>query len=370
MNVYTERALQIHADLPVVDGHNDLPWRIRTEAGGALDVVDPSEPLPGFHTDIGRMMEGGVGVQFWSVYVPATIDDPFGETLRQIGLVEAMVRRDDRLRPARTAEEAAQVRAGGRIASLLGAEGGHSIDGSLDNLARLAEHGVRYMTLTHSDTTTWADSATDQPRHGGLSDFGRQVVAAMNQLGMMVDLSHVSVATMRDALDASEAPVIASHSNAHAIAPHPRNIPDDVLAAIGQGGGVVMAVFFPGFVVPATAARMEGLFERWRRLCCDLDDERAVAAEMARIESELALDLGSVSDVVDHIEHIADVAGIDAVGLGSDFDGMTLAPAGLEDVSCYPAITDELLRRGWPEPDIRKVLGDNTRRVLAATERP
>ncbi len=363
-------ARRIHADLPVVDGHNDLPWALRIRAAGDLDAADPRGPLPDFHTDVPRLLTGGVGAQFWSVYVPADIPNPFAETLAQIDLVQRMAARDDRLVMARTAADVAHIRARGRIACLLGAEGGHSIEGSLEKLATLAGRGVRYMTLTHSDTLPWADSATDDARHGGLTEFGRDVVREMNRLGMLVDLSHVSVGTMRAALEVSAAPVIASHSNAAALAPHPRNIPDDVLAEIGRRGGVVMAVFFPGFVVEATAQTLLEMFDAWRRVRAEkAGDEAAIQDEMDRIESGLAVDRGTVADVVDHIEHIAEVAGVDAVGLGSDFDGMTMTPVGLEDVSCYPAITEELLRRGWGETEIRKVLGENTLRVLASAER-
>ena len=363
--MYSDHARRIHATSPVVDGHNDLPWKIRTHAAGDLDQADPRNHIAGFHTDVPRMLEGGVGAQLWSVYVPPGIQNPFAQTMAQIDLVEAMTARDDRLEPARTGSEARAIRDQGKIASLMGAEGGHSIENSLDNLATLAERGVRYMTLTHSDTLEWADSATDEATHGGLTAFGRDVVREMNHLGMLVDLSHVSAETMRDALDASTAPVIASHSNAYALAPHPRNMPDDVLREIGDRGGVVMAVFFPGFVVPETARRMVDLFDEWReiRARCG-DDEAAIAAEIECRDAELDLDRGAVSDVVDHIEYIAEVAGIDAVGLGSDFDGMNLAPVGLEDASRYPAITDELLRRGWSEANIRKVLGENSLRVL------
>ena len=369
MGTFSTQAQRIHANLPVVDGHNDLAWKLRTDAGGDLDAADPSGALSGYHTDIPRMLEGGVGGQFWSVYAPADIPEPFERTIDQIALVEAMAARDPRLELARTAADVRRIRAEGHIASLMGAEGGHSIEGSLEHLEVLFTRGVRYLTLTHSDTLPWADSATDDPQHGGLTDFGRSVVQQMNRLGMLVDLSHVSADTMRDALAASSAPVIASHSNAAALAPHPRNIPDDVLREIGRGGGVVMAVFFPGFVVAETAAAMEEMFGTWRRIRVELaGDEAAIAAEMERIEGSLDLDVGGVGDVVDHIEYIAGVAGIDAVGLGSDFDGMTLAPVGLEDVSCYPAITDELLRRSWAEPDIRKVLGENSLRVLEAAE--
>lgn len=361
----SEAARSIHKSLPVVDGHNDLPWKIRTEADGDLDRADPSDHLNGFHTDIPRMLEGGVGAQFWSVYVPCGVAHPYAATLAQVELVEEMIRHDDRLEYAWSGSEARAIRDRGHIASLMGAEGGHSIENSIVKLHSLAERGVRYMTLTHSDTLDWADSATDEAIHGGLTSFGRDVVREMNRLGMLVDISHVSVATMRDALDASAAPVIASHSNARALAPHSRNIPDDVLREIGDRGGVVMAVFFSGFVVPETARQMAEMFDVAREVRDRLgDDEPAIAAELERREAELTLDPGDVSHLVDHIEHIAEVAGIDAVGLGSDFDGMTTVPVGIEDVSCYPTITTELLRRGWSEPNIRKVLGENSLRVL------
>ncbi len=365
MSEWVEAAQRIHRSLPVVDGHNDLLWRIRVTAGGDLDEADPRRSLPDFHTDIPRMLAGGVGAQLWSVYVPAAIADPFRQTMAQVELLERMVARDDRLELARTGREAAAIRDGGRIASLLGAEGGHSIESSFDKLHALAACGVRYLTLTHSDTHEWADSATDQAIHGGLTPFGRDVVREMNRIGMLVDLAHVSADTMRDVLDVSEAPVIASHSNAYARAPHPRNIPDDVLREIGQRGGVVMAVFFPGFVVPETAAQMIDLFALWREVRAEVgDDEAAIAAEIERREGGLDFDHGTVADVVNHIEYIAEVAGLHAVGLGSDFDGMTMAPVGLEDVSCYPGITEELLRRGWHESDIRLILGENSLRVL------
>ena len=366
-DLYSAAARAIHRDLPVMDGHNDLPWRLRTLVDADLSILDPSGPLPHLHTDIGRMLEGGVGAQWWSVYVPADVANPFDATLRQVEVVESLVAHDDRLALARTAADVRRIRSSGRIASLMGAEGGHAIEGSLDKLRQLAERGVGYMTLTHSDTLPWADSATDESLHGGLTDFGMSVVREMNRLGMLVDISHVSTDTMRDALEASNAPVIASHSNAAALAPHPRNVPDDVLATVGQRGGVIMAVFFPGFVVAETAKAMVGMFDRWRQIRIELaGDEAAVEERMEEIESEMKLDHGTVATVVDHIEHIAEVAGVDSVGLGSDFDGMTMAPVGLEDVSCYPAITDELLGRSWSEGDIRKVLGANALRVLEA----
>lgn len=362
---YSARALRIHADLPVFDGHNDLPWQLRVRVDGDLSRLDPSSPLPELHTDIPRLLAGGVGAQWWSVYVPADSPHPFEATLGQIDIVDALVDADERLEHARTAADVRRCKASSRIASLMGAEGGHSIEGSLDKLRHLADRGVGYMTLTHSDTLPWADSATDTAHNGGLTDLGREVVRTMNHIGMLVDISHVSADTMRDALAVSQAPVMASHSNAAALVPHPRNVPDDVLAEIGRRGGIVMAVFFPGFVVAETAAAMLEMFSTWRRIREELaGDEAAIEARMAEIETGLDLDLGTAASVVDHIEHIAEVAGVDAVGLGSDFDGMTMTPHGLEDVSCYPAITDELLRRNWSESDIRKVLGDNMLRVL------
>lgn len=361
----SEAATRIHENNPVVDGHNDLPWKLQTFADGDLDQLDPRGDLPEFHTDIPRLLTGGVGAQLWSVYVPADVDGPFARTLAQVDLVERMVERDERLALARTGSEARTIRDSGQIASLLGAEGGHSIENSLDNLHVLAERGVRYLTLTHSDTIDWADSATDEPRHGGLTPFGLDVVHEMNRIGMLVDLSHVSVDTMRDALDATESPVIASHSNSYALAPHPRNIPDDILQAIGDGGGVIMVVFFSGFVVAETARQMTRMFDELRRLRGELaGDEAAIDTGLDRLQRRQDLDRGTVADVVNHIEHIAEVAGIDAVGIGSDFDGTFLTPQGLEDVSCYPAITDELLIRGWAEHEIRKVLGENSLRVL------
>lgn len=364
-----ERALRIHETLPVVDGHNDLPWALRTEAGGDLDAADPSGHLPGFHTDIPRLAAGGVGGQFWSVYVPADHPEPFAATTEQIELTMSMIERCERLEPAVTASDVRTIRASGKIASLLGAEGGHSIEGSLDKLRELRRRGVRYMTLTHTDTTPWADSATDERVHGGLTEFGRSVVREMNRIGMLVDISHVSEETMRHAIATSAAPVMASHSNARALAPHPRNIPDDVLESIGRTGGVVMAVFFPGFVVANTARTMAGLYDVWREVRVRLaGDERAITAEFDRIDRELDVDCGTSADVCDHIEYIVDRAGIDAVGIGSDYDGMSLVPGDMPDVSSYPALTAELLRRGWSEGDVRKLLGENILRVLDAAD--
>ena len=362
-------AHRIHRDLPVVDGHNDLPWAIRTRAGGALDVADPRTRLDGYHTDFPRLREGGVGAQFWSVYVPAWSRSPLSETVEQIDLVRRMsAMAPEWTELAVSSDDVDRIRASGRVAGLLGAEGGHSIENSLPALRALGDLGVRYMTLTHMDTIDWADSATDEPRHGGLTGFGRDVVREMNRIAMLVDISHVSVDTMWDALEVSTAPVVASHSSTAALASHPRNIPDDVLEAIGRSGGVVMINFYPGFLIAESAEKSLDLFAEARRLHAELNDDGAVEEAMRRMAEDDPMEPGSVTDVVDHIEHAVRVAGVDHVGFGSDFDGIDVVPAGLEDVSCYPNITAELLGRGWDEQAIRKVLGENALRVLRDAE--
>jgi membrane dipeptidase len=366
-----DRAATIHADLPVVDGHNDLPWEIRVRAGGSLADADPRLHLDGYHTDFPRMIDGGVGAQFWSVYVPAWSDSPLAATHRQIDLVEEMTASAPEVTAlAGSAEHARAIRRSGRIAGLIGAEGGHTIENSLEALEGLHERGVRYMTLTHADANDWADSATDEARHGGLTDFGVAVVAEMNRLGMLVDISHVSDQTMRRAIEVSRAPVIASHSSAFAIASHPRNVTDEVIEMVAAAGGVVMVTFVPAFIVEATARAALGMFDERRRLRAQFapDDEAGYAAAAREKFGIADLDRGTVSDVVDHIEHVARVGGVDHAGIGGDFDGVETTPVGLEDVSCYPAITAELLTRGWAEADIRKVLGENVLRALAAAE--
>ncbi|MEA2010776.1 MAG: dipeptidase [Actinomycetota bacterium] len=362
------RARTIHADLPVVDGHNDLPWELRKRSGSDLDLADPCAALDGYHTDVPRLAAGGVGAQFWSVFVPAWDPAPLRTTIEQIDLVRRMTDRCSRLAHADSAADVARARARGLTASLMGAEGGHSIENSLAALRTLRRLGVRYMTLTHADTNDWADSATDDPRHGGLTDFGEDVVREMNRIGMIVDISHVSADTMRHALSVSDRPLMASHSGAFALAPHARNIPDDVLGLVRENGGVVMAVFYTAFVGRAAAKKAAGRLALARELMKELGDEDAVNAELARRLATDPFPDVTVSDVVDHIEYIAEVAGIDHVGIGSDFDGVDALPIGLEDVSTYPKITVELLRRGWDEPSIRKVLGENALRVLAAND--
>lgn len=365
------RARAIHDSLPVVDGHNDLPWEIRTRASGSLSIADPRVALPGFQTDFPRMRQGGVGVQFWSVYVPAWSRRPRVDTHAQIDLVEAMTAAAPEW-TALAADTAAarRIRDAGRLAGMIGVEGGHSIEDSLGAIAGFHERGARYLTLTHADTIAWADSATDAARHGGLTDFGRAVVAELNRVGMLVDISHVSADTMRQAVEASRAPVIASHSSAFALAPHPRNVPDDVIEMVAAGGGVVMVTFVPSFLVRGTAVHAVGMFEERRRLRAEFapEDEAGYAAAARKRFGSVDIDRGSVTDVADHIEHIARVGGVDHVGIGSDFDGIDLTPEGLEDVSCFPAITAELLTRDWSEDAVRKVLGENALRALAAAE--
>lgn len=365
----SEQAANIHASMPVVDGHNDLPWALRVRASSDLSNADPSQTLDGYHTDGPRLRSGGVGAQFWSVFVPAWQQDPFDSVIEQIDLVESMIRNDpSHLEAAVGFESVLAIRDRGKTASLLGAEGGHAIENDLGKLTVLRERGVRYMTLTHGDTIDWADSATDVPKHGGLTNFGRDVVSRMNELGMIVDISHVSDDTMRDAIDVSDRPVMASHSGARVIASHARNVPDDVLQLVAANGGVVMVNFFPPFVVESAAQQMARMFSDARNLRPDFDTELEYEDEVNRLFAEAITDRGTVGSVVDHIEHVVSVAGVDHVGLGSDFDGIPTTPVGLEDVSTYPAITSELLARDWSVPDIRKALGQNALRVLAAND--
>lgn len=368
----SDEARRIHAAALLIDGHNDLPWRLRELHGGALDKCDIAEPQPKLHTDLPRLRQGGVGGQFWSVYVPAETDrtgTALRDTLEQIDLVHRLIARyPDTLELALTADDIERIHGEGKIASLIGVEGGHSIQASLGALRQLYKLGARYMTLTHGDTLSWADSATDEPRHGGLTEFGEEVVREMNRLGMLVDISHVSPDTMRDALRISRAPVIASHSSACAVAPHPRNVPDDVLKLVAENGGVVMVNFFSGFIVPESA-RAAAEFTAFRRELKAKHTEQAdFEAAVERWQREHPLAAGTVHTVVDHIDHIVKVAGVDHVGLGSDFDGVPRLPEQLQDVSCFPYITQELLNRSYTEAQIRQILGGNVLRALRGAE--
>ncbi|GLW74422.1 dipeptidase [Kitasatospora phosalacinea] len=368
-----DRARAVLRTTPVVDGHNDLPWAMRAQAGYDLDAVDlTADQSHRLHTDLGRLRAGGVGAQFWSVFVPAELsgDGAVSATLEQVDFVKAMTaRHPEHLRLALTADEVEAARAEGRIASLMGAEGGHSINSSLATLRALYDLGVRYLTLTHNSNVPWADSATDEPVHGGLSAFGEEVVREMNRLGMLVDLSHVSADTMRDALRVSEAPVIFSHSSARAVCDHPRNVPDDVLAELPANGGVAMVTFVPKFVLPAaiewTLAADANMAARGFH---PLETTPEAMAVQRAYEAEHPRPVATAATVADHLDHVREVAGIDHVGLGGDYDGTAFTPSGLEDVSGYPVLVAELLRRGWSEADLAKLSWHNALRVLRGAE--
>jgi membrane dipeptidase len=353
----------------VVDGHNDLPWAMR-KVGYDFTVVDIAQPQPQLHTDLPRLRAGGVGAQFWSVFVPCSLvgENAVTATLEQIDAVYDMIQRYVSDLALVTSAEGlrATLEDPYLIGSLMGAEGGHSINNSLGTLRTLYRLGVRYLTLTHNENTDWADSATDEPVHGGLTAFGREVVAEMNRMGMLVDLSHVAPSTMHDALAVTEAPVIFSHSSARAVCDHPRNVPDDVLTELAGNGGVCMATFVPHFVSPTARA--------WAV-------EAQAAAEAAGVDSRdlAALDAfwasypepqpaATMEDVVAHLEHLREVAGVEHVGLGGDYDGVTSLPVGLEDVSTYPALLDALRARSWSESDLAALTSGNITRVLSDAE--
>lgn len=368
----TDEARAIHRRALLIDGHNDLPWQVRDRFGGSLAKCDIARPQPSLHTDIARLRAGGVGAQFWSVYVPAETDrtgTALRDTLEQIDLVHQIVAQyPETFELARSADDITRIHAAGKIASLIGVEGGHSIQGSLGALRQLYALGARYMTLTHGDTLAWADSATDEPRHGGLAPFGEEVVREMNRLGMLVDISHVSAETMHDALRVSRAPVIASHSSAYGVAPHPRNVPDDVLKLVADNGGVIMVNFFSGFVVPEAARRRAEFGQVRRELKQQYPEAADYEAAVRRWEDAHPLTPGTLHTVVDHIDHIVRVAGINHVGIGSDFDGVSMLPEQLDDVSCYPYITQELLNRGYDEAAIDQILGGNLLRAFREAE--
>ncbi len=366
-----ERARALLARHPVVDGHNDLAWAVRELAGYDFGRADVAVARPELQTDIPRLRAGGVGAQFWSVYVPAKLqgDHAVSATLEQIDAVRAMVARyGDAFALATTAGGVERAVAAGRIASLLGAEGGHSIDCSLATLRMLFALGVRYLTLTHNDNVPWADSATDEPGCGGLTRFGEEVVREMNRLGMLVDLSHVAPATMRAALGVSEAPVIFSHSSARALCDVPRNVPDEVLGRLGANGGVCMVTFVPMFVSPRCAAWWAEACEHLTALGVDPDEDaaaRPVVQEWARGHPRPD---ATVADVADHVEHVREAAGLDHAGLGGDYDGVDFQPLGLEDVSGYPRLVVELLDRGWSDAEVAKLTWGNALRVLRDAE--
>jgi membrane dipeptidase len=369
------RARRILERTPLIDGHNDLPWALRENHGNdpyAVDLAANLDASTDLHTDIPRLRAGGVGGQFWSVYVPATLapTEAARETFEQIDTVKRIVAaHPDAFELATTAADVERIHRRGRIASLIGMEGGYSIDDSLGLLREFFDAGARYITLTHSRTTTWADSATDAPKWGGLSPFGEQVVREMNRLGMMVDLSHVSEETMLDAMRVSDAPVIFSHSSARAVTAHPRNVPDSVLRLMPEDGGVVMVTFVPGFVSETVRAwNAARAAEDARLKSLNPGDPKAVSDGLAAWQAAHPIPTATIADVVAHIQHVRDVAGIDHVGLGGDFDGVDALPVGLEGVDGYPRLLAALMAKGWTEADIRKLAGENVLRVMRAVE--
>ncbi|MBT2472602.1 dipeptidase [Streptomyces sp. ISL-66] len=370
---HLDAARELLAEHPVVDGHNDLPWALRQSVRYDLDRRDiAADQSAHLHTDIPRLRAGGVGAQFWSVYVRSDYagDEAVSATLEQIDAVAQLIERYPRdLVRALTADDMEAARAEGRIASLMGAEGGHSINNSLATLRALYRLGVRYMTLTHNDTIDWADSATDEPRHGGLNDFGREVVREMNRVGMLVDLSHVAATTMRDALAVSVAPVIFSHSSARAVCDHVRNIPDDVLELLPANGGVAMATFVPKFVLPTAVEWTLAADENLRAHGFHHLDTTPGAMELHRaFEAARPRPLATAATVADHLDHMREVAGVDHIGIGGDYDGTAFTPAGLDDVAGYPNLIAELLARGWSKADLAKLTWSNAVRVLRDAE--
>ncbi|RSS57737.1 membrane dipeptidase, partial [Streptomyces sp. WAC07061] len=367
------QARELLTEYPVVDGHNDLPWALRQQVRYDLDRRDiAGDQSDHLHTDLPRLRAGGVGAQFWSVYVRSDYsgDEAVSATLEQIDAVGQLITRyPDSLVRALTADDMEAARAEGRIASLMGAEGGHSINNSLATLRALHQLGVRYMTLTHNDTIDWADSATDEPRHGGLTGFGREVVREMNRIGMLVDLSHVAATTMRDALDTSRAPVIFSHSSARAVCDHPRNVPDDVLERLPGNGGVAMATFVPKFILPAAVEWTLAADENLRAHGLHhLDTTPEAMALHREFEAARPRPVATAATVADHLDHMREVAGVDHVGIGGDFDGTAFTPAGLDDVSGYPNLIAELIGRGWSRADLAKLTWSNAVRVLRDAE--
>ena len=381
---YMTRALRVLAAQPVVDGHNDLPWRIREDTIRPMDVdaYDLRKRTPGM-TDLARLKQGRVGGQFWSIYIPGERTDAAYRAngnvastpgyarvqLEQIDIARRVVARYPELQWALTADAVRTAIANGRIGSLLGLEGGHAIENSLNTLRVYYELGARYMTLTHNVTLDWADAALDSARHGGLTNFGREVVREMNRLGMLVDLSHVSPGTMSDALDVTVAPVIFSHSASRALVDHPRNVPDSILARVPKNGGVVMVPFVTAFVSKAVKADDDQLQAvTTAAMQRHAGDSAAVRREVAAWRAANPRPKASLGEVADVIDHVRKVAGVDHVGLGGDFDGIAETVVGLEDVSTYPALIAELARRGWSEADLRKLAGGNVLRVLRQAE--
>lgn len=366
------RARRILDEVKIIDGHNDLPSEILDRAAGDPERFNFNTAQPAFQTDFPRLRAGRVGAQFWSAYI-SNDSIPTGASLRQairqIDMVHRLAQRyPQHLELARTAADIERIQKQGRIASLIGLEGGHGIDNSLSALRMFYELGVRYMTLTHNTTLRWADAAADHPRNRGLTEVGETVVREMNRLGMLVDLSHVSPETMRDAIRVAEAPVIFSHSSARGVVDHVRNVPDDVLRMLPANGGVVMVTFVPAFVSKAAnnwTASLEAFAEQSR---AQLDDQAEIARGISEWTKANPQPNATISDVADHIDHVRKTAGIDHIGIGSDFDGIDRGPTGLEDVSTFPNLFAELLRRGYSEADLKKIAGLNMMRVIRGAE--
>jgi membrane dipeptidase len=368
---HLEAAAGLLSRHPLIDGHNDLPWELRQARSQDLHQTDLAAPLGFTHTDLPRLTRGRVGAQFWSVFVPASLTGATAvtTTLEQIEFVHRMARsHPGALELARTAGDVERIFAAGKIASLLGAEGGHSIACSMSVLRAFFELGVRYLTLTHNANVPWADSATDQPAAGGLTAFGRAVVGEMQRLGMLADLSHVSAGTMHDTFDTAEAPVIFSHSSARALCDHPRNVPDEVLARLPGNHGVCMVTFVPAFVSQECRDWDAELAEDMRSRGADAGDRASREAARAEKARTSPPPHATIAQVADHIDHVRAVAGVDHVGIGGDFDGTDDLPAGLTDVSCYPALFAELLARGWTEEDCGRLAGGNILRVMREAE--
>lgn len=366
---------RILRQVPLIDGHNDLPWELRQRVQNHISRIDlrqdQSALQPPLHTDIPRLRQGKIGAQFWSVYVPASLETASVETvLEQIDVVHRLVSLyPQAFELARTADDIVRIHKQGKIASLIGMEGGHAIGSSLAALRQLYALGARYLTLTHSQNTPWADSATDEPEHHGLTPFGKAVVAEMNRLGMLVDLSHVSPKTMHDVLDIVAAPPIFSHSSARAITDHPRNVPDDVLRRLRETDGVVMVTWVPSFVsekVRAYYPERDAMEARLKARYPGQPDR--VKQELDAWKAANPIPKATVSDIADHIDHVVKVSGIDHVGIGADLDGITTTPVGLDSVATYPVLFAELIRRGYGDEDLKKIAGLNLLRVMRKVE--
>ena len=369
---FLPRARQLMKEAPFIDTHNDLPEMIAMRANGDFAKMDPNGPLTHIDTDLPRLKAGGVGAQVWAAYVPSGYDGKGAakHALEQIDLIHRMTARSSVLAYATTADEIMRAFKAGRIASLIGVEGGHAIENSLGVLRQFHAMGVRYMTLTHGSTIAWADASTDSARHGGLTPFGKEVVREMNRLGMMVDLSHVSDGVMSDVARTSEAPLFFSHSSARALADHQRNVPDSILVLVGRKGGVVMVNAFPAFVDPVAALKMRNVFvvERQMRLAYPNNQRAQDSAFIAYINGP-EIPHGTMAQYVDHIDHVVKVAGIDHVGIGADMGAIDIHPAGMDDVTRFPYVVAELLRRGYTDVQVKKIMGGNVLAVMRATER-